>query len=151
MSTMFEQPLAQLTVKLKIKTDSVIWVIYRMLRTFFLCVIGRIIFMGNGILNSLWMLKSCVFDIGQRYHLVKDFPLNLRQWMILFLSCTILFMVSLAQEIRLKQEKEGTIRDILANQNIVLRWIILLAGIMFILTFGDYGSGIGVKFIYEQF
>lgn len=151
MSTLFEQPLAALTAKLKIRTDSVVWMIFRMLRTFFLCVIGRIIFIGNGIRNSLWMLKSCIVDMGYRYHLVEDFPLNQRQWTVLALSCLILFGVSLAQELRMKQKKEGTIRDWLAERNLVFRWIVLLTGIMFILIFGVYGSGIGVKFIYEQF
>ena len=62
LSTMFEQPIEQLTVKLHIKRDCISWNIFRMLRTFFLCVIGRIIFMGHGVRTAARMLYSSVAD-----------------------------------------------------------------------------------------
>lgn len=49
----FEEPLAKLTKALRIKTDCISWEIFRMLRTFILCVIGRLIFMGQGIRSSI--------------------------------------------------------------------------------------------------
>lgn len=56
----FEEPLAKLTKALRIKTDCISWEIFRMLRTFILCVIGRLIFMGQGIRSSIWMIRSMV-------------------------------------------------------------------------------------------
>ena len=42
MSTLFEQPIARLTAKLKINTECISWSIFRMIRSFILSLIGRL-------------------------------------------------------------------------------------------------------------
>ena len=150
LSTMFEQPIEHLTVKLNIKRDCISWNIFRMLRTFFLCVIGRIIFMGHGVRASARMLYSSVADAGVFYN-VETIGLTHNEWLIVIVSCVVLLLVSIAQEMRQQAGNTETIRQWLARQNLWLRWAVLLGGILFIMVYGVYGSGVGAAFIYEQF
>ncbi len=150
MSTMFEQPIEHLTVKLNLKRDCISWSIFRMLRTFFLCVIGRIIFMGVGVRASARMLYSSVANADVFYN-VETIGLTHNEWLIVIAACTVLLLVSIAQEMRMQAGNTETIRQWLARQNLWLRWLVLLGGVLVILVYGVYGSGTGAAFIYEQF
>ena len=150
LSTIFEQPIEGLTKKLHIKRDCLSWSIFRMLRTFFLCVIGRIIFLGNGVRASLHMIKSAFTDWGVFYNLER-IGLSHNEWLVVAAGCIVLLAVSIAQEYRKSKGYDTTIRDWLSRQNLWLRWTVLFAGIMAILALGVYGSGAGAVFIYEQF
>ena len=121
-----------------------------MLRTFTLCVIGRIIFMGHGLRNSFGMLKS-VFVYHDVFYNVENIGLSHNEWLIVIASCIVLLLVSVAQEIRKQNGNEETLRQWLARQNLWFRWLVLIGGIMIILTLGVYGSGVGKTFIYEKF
>ena len=149
-STMFEQPIEKLTQKLNIKRDCISWNIFRMLRTFLLCVIGRIIFMGHGIQDTINTLTSIVADRDVFYN-VETIALTHNDWLVVIVGCIVLMLVSVAQEIRKQSGNEETIRQWLSRQNLWLRWGVLLGGLMFVLTYGVYGSGVGATFIYEQF
>lgn len=151
MSTLFEEPLAKLTKALRIKTDCISWEIFRMLRTFILCVIGRLIFMGQGIRSSIWMIRSMVFDHSKVYNIVDEFSLSGREWRVLIFGCLLLLAVSIAQEIMERRGSTGDVREWLAKQNIVFKWLVMAAGLAFIAICGVYGSGAGASFIYEQF
>ena len=151
MSTLFEEPLAKLTKALRIKTDCISWEIFRMLRTFILCVIGRLIFMGQGIRSSIWMIRSMVFDHSRVYNIVDEFSLSGREWRVLIFGCLLLLAVSIAQEIMERRGSTGDVREWLAKQNIVFKWLVMAAGLAFIAICGVYGSGAGASFIYEQF
>lgn len=76
MSTLFEHPIAILTAKLKINTECISWSVFRMIRTFILCVIGRLIFMGGGIGSSVWMIKSGIIHFSQVYDLAVGFGIT---------------------------------------------------------------------------
>ena len=151
LSTLFEQPVAKLTEKLNIRTNCISWNIFRMLRTFLLCVIGRIIFMGSGIRASFHMIASCVVDRGTFYDIINTFALSQREWGLILIGCLILLCVSVAQEIREQMGIKEDIRSWLLRQNLWLRWLVLIVGILCVLTFGVYGSGSHIAFIYEQF
>ena len=73
------------------------------------------------------------------------------EWLIVIVSCVVLLLVSIAQEMRQQAGNTETIRQWLARQNLWLRWAVLLGGILFIMVYGVYGSGVGAAFIYEQF
>lgn len=122
-----------------------------MLRTFLLCVIGRIIFMGSGIRASFHMIASCVVDRGTFYDIINTFALSQREWGLVLIGCMILLCVSVAQEIREQMGIKEDIRSWLLRQNLWLRWLVLIVGILCVLTFGVYGSGSQIAFIYEQF
>lgn len=121
-----------------------------MLRTFLLCVIGRIIFLANGVGTAMQMLRSIITDADVFYN-IETIGLTHNEWLIVIVSCMVLLLVSVAQEIRAQSGNQETIRQWLARQNLWLRWLILIGGILYILMFGVYGSGVGATFIYEQF
>lgn len=150
LSTMFEQPLKTVTEKLHIPTENFLWKVYRMVRTFFLCLIGRIIFLGNGLADSFRMIGSSFANINVVYP-VNKIELGTKAWLVLLLACTLLFVVSIVQERLEQKESKETIRDWLAKRCLPVRWAVLIGGIMFVLIFGVYGSGVGATFIYEQF
>lgn len=150
LSTIFEQPLELLTQRLNIKRDCISWSIFRMLRTFALCVVGRIIFMGKGVRSAYHMLRSSVQDADVFYN-IEQIGLTHNEWLIVMVSCTVLLLVSVAQEIRVQSGNTETIRQWLARQNLWLRWLVLIGGILCIMVYGVYGSGVGATFIYEQF
>lgn len=151
MSTLFEHPIARLTAKLKINTECISWSVFRMIRTFILCVIGRLIFMGGGIGSSVWMIKSGIIHFSQVYDLAVGFGITERGWMVILFGSILLLAVSVAQEIRERMGLTETIRGWLMRQNLWLKWCVMMAGVLVILVFGVYGSGTGVTFIYEQF
>lgn len=122
-----------------------------MIRTFILCVIGRLIFMGGGIGSSVWTIKSGIIHFSQVYDLAVGFGITERGWMVILFGCILLLAVSVAQEIRERMGLTETIRGWLMRQNLWLKWCVMMVGVLVIIVFGVYGSGTGVTFIYEQF
>lgn len=151
MSTLFEQQLADLTGKLRINTECISWQRFRMLRTFLLCVIGRLIFMGQGIGSSVYMIKSIVLHRSRIYDIVNDFSLAEGEWRVILIGCLVLLLVSVAQEIRERSGCQKDIRDWLMRQNWLFRWLAVGIAIACVVMFGVYGSGSTAAFIYEQF
>ena len=150
LSTAFEKPIERLTQRLHIKRDCISWSIFRMLRTFLICVIGRIIFMAHGLRAAFSILKG-MFTEADVYFSIFDFGLSEREWLVAAAACIVLLCVSIAQEIMGKKENPITIRQWLSKQNLWFRWALLLMGIFSIVIFGVYGTGAGKSFIYEQF
>lgn len=150
LSAMFEQPIKNLMEKAKINTDHMAFQVFQMLRTFFLCLIGRLIFLGNGLSDSFYMIGSA-FCRPQAAYTMKLFVLRRKEWAFVLVCMLLLLAVSIAQEILERRGINMTIRDWLGNRNVVFRGAVLLAGVLLILCFGVYGAGAGATFIYEQF
>ena len=76
---------------------------------------------------------------------VETFGLSASDSLIMLVSVIVLLFVDIMQE-RMK------LRDALAEQNIIFRWIIIYAGLFSIILFGVYGPAYdAASFIYEQF
>ncbi len=154
LSTAFENPINTLSDKLHIKRDCFSFSLFRMLRTFMLCVIGRIIFIAPTVDAAFTMLKKVFSDTPVAPdHLVfcssEEHYYQLVN--VIVFGCVVLFGVSLAQELMKKAGNTATVRDWLAEQNIWLRWVVLLVGLIAVFVLGHYGAGAGRSFIYEQF
>lgn len=154
LSTAFEQPIDKLSNKLNIKRDCFSFSVFRMIRTFFLCVIGRIIFIAPSMKAAFTMLGSAfsssvklpgLFDFGEY---IWD---TAQRAATILIGCILLLCVSLAQEIMKRNGCNMTIRDWLAKQNVWFRWAVLMAGLVAVFMLGNYGAGAGRSFIYEQF
>ena len=154
LSTAFEQPVDKICKKLHIKRDCFSFSVVRIIRTFFLCVIGRIIFIAPSMMAAITMLKSS-FSLSLKLPQFSTFFENYwhaaQLFVVLFSGCLLLFCVSLAQEIMKKSGCNITIRDWLGKQNIWFRWTILIIGLCAVFILGNYGAGVGRTFIYEQF
>ena len=69
-----------------------------------------------------------------------------REFSILMLAIILQIAVDVVNE------RGVRIRDVIADQQVVFRWIVVLAAIWAILIFGVYGPGFDVgAFMYQQF
>lgn len=135
--------------KLNIKTDCFSWGFFQMLRTFFLCSLGRLfpragsctiaIDMFTGIFKKFnpWVLfDGTIFSLG----------LDLSDFVILGIMVIILLAVGILQE------RGMHIRETIAQQNLYFRWVVYLGAIAFLVVYGVYGPGYSAtEFIYKQF
>ncbi|MCI7302407.1 MAG: MBOAT family O-acyltransferase [Clostridiales Family XIII bacterium] len=143
-----EPYLIKLTKLLRINTETFSWKLFQILRTFTLIVVGRYFSRGVSFAAALIMMKNSLVFNPRVFFDGSLFDLGLTQgdFRILLVALIIWFVVSLMQE------KGISIRETLAQQNLVFRWIIYIAAVCFILIFGIYGSGYDTSgFIYREF
>ncbi len=137
----------KLTAWFKIDTENFGWHFWQMLRTFILCCIGRIFFRADGVMQSFKMIKHMLTSTHLSTLLDKGVDLGLTTENINFaiLSVAVLWIVDILQE-------KMPLRETLAKQNIIFRWVIIFVALLSIVIFGIYGPGYDASsFIYEQF
>lgn len=134
--------------KLKINTESQGFRIFQMVRTFCCFMGGRLLTTPGSLQNTGMVIKNLIFNFDitplvnrQLFELgmtEKDF--------LLIAGClVVLWCVSMMQE-------RFSVREKLAQQNIVIRWIVVYAAIFSIIIFGIYGPGYDASaFIYTQY
>lgn len=135
--------------KLHIHTE---WRWYRwlqILRTCVLVVIGELFFRANGLKAGLFMFKQILTDF--HFTTVNDALLlklgvDRLDLVISGVTLVIVFVISLLNE------KGIAVRQSLQKRNVVLRWAVLYALILYIIIFGAYGAGyVPVDPIYANF
>lgn len=94
-------------------------------------------------------INIAVIGIGNRLP-QRHFGDDQHNFTLAMLLVALVWGVSMLQE---KFNKDGmTIRDVIAKQNILFRWLLYLALIAGILVFGMYGSGYNAgAFFYGKF
>lgn len=137
-------------IKLGIEAESVSWRVFQMIRTFLLCSFGRFFSRADSLMTALRMMKSMFIKIYDLSFLTDGSLLKLglsnASWILLLFSILVLFFVDYLHE------KDVPIRETIARQSIIFRWIIYYGAIIAILVFGIYGPGYdAASFIYEQF
>lgn len=155
-SGVFEIPIQKLCKLLHINTECFSFNLFRMIRTFMLSTIGRIFFAVSAGLPAMIEFTKRMFDFRKfSLHTLWDeslysYGLDRHNFTLAMILIALVWFVSMLQE---KFEKDDmTIRDVIAKQNIVFRWILYLGLIAGILVFGMYGSGYNAgAFFYGQF
>ncbi len=146
-SQVFAPLFSKLNKIFKVNTDNFGWHLWQMLRTFILCCVGRIFFRADGFMVSLQMIKHMLLSTNPSTIFNESFSLGLDDSNLVFMliSIVILWIVNMMQE-------RMSIRETLAKQNIIFRWIIIYAALFAVIIFGIYGPGYDAStFIYEQF
>lgn len=133
---------------LNINTDSFSWHLFQSLRVFVLVSVGNMFFRLDGLVTTLRTMRAglhwnpWIFFDGSMYKLGLDRP----NFILMLLSLGVLLAVSCLQE------RGKSIRQRLAEQNLVFRWVVLFALIFGIILFGMYGPGYDAQsFIYADF
>ena len=131
-----------------IRPDSVLEIYIDRGVTFFLVMLGWIVFRAHSIKASLIMIRS-IFTVHNWWVLFDDSLLSLgldwRNFVILLLSIHIMFKAEATQQ-------RTVIRDRIMRQPLIFRWILYLAAIAVIIIFGTYGFGYNASdFIYKGF
>lgn len=146
-SQIFAPLFKKITDILHINTDTFSWRMWQMIRTFVLCCIGRVFFRAESLKDSIGMFEKMFCDTHLTKIFDKTIPLGLDKSNLLFaiFSIILLFIIDNLQE-------KMPLRQTLAKENTIFRWIIILAGLFAVFIFGVYGPGYNAaSFIYEQF
>lgn len=147
-STVFAPELKMLTAKLCINTEAGSWHIFQMTRTYLLVMISRIVTIPEN-LHTSWQIFQNIFLNFHVENLVDGslYALGLdRPNFILALVCIlVLWSASILQ-------KRGSIRERVAESNIVFRWSAYYLLFFSVIIFGIYGPGYDASsFIYMRF
>ena len=139
--------------KLHINTESKIWKLFQIVRTFFIVVFGRMFAKAMSFSAALYMYGAMFRpDMGGGFsETILTLGLTNIDFYIILFGCIVWFILSLIQE--RGGDKDNTyIRKKMAEMALPLRWIILLAGFACVLVLGVYGPGYdAAAFIYRGF
>ena len=79
--------------------------------------------------------------------MLEALPLTKYDWAVLLFGTIVIFVASVIQE-----RSQRTIREILDEKCLALRWVVLLGGIFAVVLMGVYGPGVQAsEFVYMQF
>ncbi|MGO5111920.1 MBOAT family O-acyltransferase [Oscillospiraceae bacterium LCP25S3_E10] len=121
----------------------------QMVRTTILVIIGELFFRAEGLKDGLAMFGKMVTDFSFSTldsTLMDKLKIDVQDIIIVAVALVIIFVISVLNE------KGINIRLSLKKKNIVIRWGLLFALIMFIVIFGAYGKGyVPVDPIYANF
>lgn len=146
------EPIFALMIKkLRINTNCFSWKLFQMIRTFSFFAIGLSLFRSYGGFMEGVKIWKAMFSTFNPWIFIDGSLLQLgldrKNMGVLFLSLLILGISGIMREYL-----KCPIREWIAKQNIVFRWILLYMLIFSILIFGQYGPGYEVQaFIYEAF
>ena len=134
---------------LKVNTECWSFRLMQIVSTFCIIAYSRIFFRSPDIETALIMTKQ-MFSVWNPWiffdNSLYDMGLDRKNFWVLCFSVVILWVVSFMQERGIK------IRETLAKQNLLFRWIIYIIAIEIIIVFGIYGEGYDAsQFIYFQF
>ena len=133
---------------LHINTESNIWRVWQIVRTFAIMVIGKCITRAESVGAGIAMLKSCLgmFDFHNLLERVYSMGMDLDNWFVIAVFLMVFFAVSFMQECGIN------VREKIAAFPLPLRWAIYMAGILAVLILGVYGKGYdAASFIYRGF
>ncbi len=141
----------KLASALKVNMETFSFRLFQMLRTFFLLCISRIIVRAPSIGEAWEMIKSVFTDIDFKFLLgidgkIYNLGLDQKGFSLIYICILVLLVIGILQENGVK------IRETLAKQNILFRWLVMLVLIAAILIFGMYGPSYDASaFIYGNF
>ncbi len=143
-----KDPLAKLTVQLKIRTESFGWRLFQMLRTFLLLCINRILFMTDRLTSAVQAWKDMFSRFNPNIFFDGSLSDSLLTPYVIAVSGIGLLVVLI---ISILQEKGVSIRAQLNARPLALRWAVLLLCAVSILAFGNYTLGASQNFLYARF
>lgn len=145
------KPLFEITIsKLRIKEQSFGFGLFQMARTFVIVLVGYVFDVAPDFSSAMNTFKLFFADqslsVGKSQ--ILDLGLSTKDFLLIAVSMIVLLIVSIIQE----RHKETTVREMLDKKPFIIRYIVLLVGIIAILTFGIYGPGYdSAAFVYMQF
>lgn len=130
--------------------ESAGWRVFQMVRTFCICSAGRFFVGATGLRAALSMMKRVTYRWYDLSFLLDKTLLKLgldtANWILLAAAVGVMFFVDLLHE------RNVPIRESIAKQHVIFRWLIYYAAIVAVIVFGIYGPDYNsASFIYEQF
>lgn len=146
-SQVFEPLFKKLTALLRIDTENFGWHFWQMTRTFLLCGVGRIFFRSANFGDAMGYIGGIFsgMNLGNLYTKLFTYGLDAANVFIAIIAILVLWGVDMLQE-------KMKLRETIAKQNIVFRWLIIFIALFAVIIVGIYGPGYDASsFIYEQF
>ena len=150
MSILLENTYKTVKDYLKIDDKTSSYRLFQMCRTLVITTIGRLFSRASSSKRAIRMLVSIFYRFFDFSFLVNGtlikLGLNTANWIILVLFIIILFAVDYIHE------SNKSIRLLIQEQNILLRWILYFLAIVSLIVFGMYGPAYDASsFIYQYF
>lgn len=131
----------KLTEKLKLPANSWVGKLFRILRTYVLVMIGRILASANSFMDSLRMIRNLFRPAHAEAQLLQPNVI-----IMLIVAILLLLIVDVTKERGIR------IREAFDRKNLALQWAMLIVLITGIAIFGAYGPAYDATvFIYQQF
>lgn len=134
--------------KFKINVKSKIYILFQILRTFWITCLGCIIFRADSIQDAwnVFMKSFSLINIPSNIKSeILTFGLNKQNYVVLLGALIILFIADVMQE-------RIVVRDWIYKRSIIFRFLLYLIGFALIFTLGIYGPGVNSnQFVYMQF
>jgi alginate O-acetyltransferase complex protein AlgI len=135
--------------KLNIDSNRFGWKFFQIIRTLFLCTIGRYFTRGTSFRNAIALLKNTFIKFNPYILLdgsLSKINITNRQISLLLISIFVLFLVEIVEE------KNRDVRFSLMDSHVVFRSVVMACLLFFILLFGVYGPTVDTTvFIYQGF
>lgn len=139
---------ARLLTKLHLPAEGRLVTGFRILRTFFLVCVGDLFFRAASVGDAFSMLAGAVRHFNPEIlwnGSLLLLGLDGIEFMVTALSLLLLWVVSLLQ-------RKGSVRDLIADKPLPLRWFVWYVLLFAVILFGCYGPGYSAtEFIYQGF
>lgn len=139
--------------RLHINEEGKGWKLFRIIRTFFIVVMGRMFPTAVSFGAAIYMYGAMFRpDMGGGFgETIMSLGLTEMDFAIVLMGCIVWFIISLFQE--KAGDHDGTaVREAMAQMALPLRWLIFLTGFAAVLVMGVYGPGYdAAAFIYRGF
>lgn len=148
-SLLLEERYEKIKNYLGINSEGIGWRIFQVMRTLLLCTIGRYFTRALSFMQALQWYKLS-FKRFNPYILINgdlaEINLNFQQLNVIFIAIIILFGIELLVE------SGKDVKGIILNSHFVFRAFVVIALILFTITFGYYGEFVdSSNFIYQGF
>ena len=137
--------------KLKIKETNVPFMLFQMLRTFLIVLVGYVFDVAPGFraaMRTFWLFFTDQ-SLKTGWSQISTLGLGKKQYLVILAGALVIFIASVIQE----RSKDGlTIREKLDQKPFILRFALIFVCMVAVAVFGIYGSGYSAAdFVYAQF
>jgi len=150
LSTILEPQFQALTSALRIRAEALWFRIFQIFRTFLIVLVGYVFDIAPSFRSAMYMIGKMIS--GQNFTLffsdLNSLSLIKYDYLIILFGMLTMFVVSFLQE----RNSATTLRQILDQKHFLVRYTLILVGILVLLVFGIYGPEFEPSaFVYMQF
>ena len=150
-SILLEPIFKSINEKLHIKPTNVPFMLFQMLRTFIIVLVGYVFDVAPSFSQAMrtFALFFTNQSLSTGWSQISNLGLGKKDYIVILGGAVIILIASLIQE----NAKDGlNIREKLDKKPFILRYALLFVGVLSIVIFGIYGSGYNAAdFVYMQF
>lgn len=149
-STLLEPVFEQVVKKLCINVKNKAFVLFQVVRTFVIVFIGYVFDVAASFGDSMYTFRMMLTgqDFSRGRTEIKQLGLSIADYVVLAVCTMVVFIVSAIQE----KHANESLRVMLDRKPFLVRYLLLLVGIMVLIVFGIYGPGYDpADFVYMQF